>query len=92
MKLEEALNTCASVSAAWEWEAGKGKWKRHTAEQNKILSEAFGSGTPSVNIDDGKAIFSIQFEKMVQRNMKTGWEKRIRCVSLLDGSHPDECE
>ena len=35
---------------------------------------------------------TVIFDRMVQRNKKTGWEKRIRCV-LADASlDPDECK
>ena len=58
----------------------------------KIITEAFKNGETDVDITDGKAELSVIFERMVQRNKKSGWEKRIRCVSTVGSSDPDECK
>ena len=77
---------------AWERESDKSTWTEFSANQVEVISEAFKAGKPDVDIKDGKSEIMVIFERMVQRNKKTGWEKRIRCT-LVDGSvDPDECK
>ena len=76
----------------WERESGKSTWTKYSADQVGGIIEAFKAGKPDVDIKDGKSEVTVIFERMVQRNKKTGWEIRTRCA-LVDGSvDPDECK
>lgn len=79
------------TSLTWEREADKSTWTRYPNEHVKIITDAFKDGKTQVDITDGKSELSVIFERMVQRNKKSGWEKRIRCVSTAGSSDPDEC-
>ena len=92
-----AVNGAASsatnlTTVTWEREADKSTWTKYTDDHVKIITEAFKNGETDVDITDGKAELSVIFERMVQRNKKSGWEKRIRCVSTVGSSDPDECK
>ena len=79
------------TSLTWEREADKSTWTRYSNGHVKIITDAFKDGKTQVDITDGKSELSVIFEHMVQRNKKSGWEKRIRCVSTAGSSDPDEC-
>ena len=80
------------TSLTWEREADKSTWTRCPNEHVKIINDAFKDGKTQVDITDGKSELSVIFERMVQRNKKSGWERRIRCVSKVGSSDPDECK
>lgn len=75
---------------AWERESDKSTWTKFSANQVEVISEAFKAGKPDVDIKDGKSEITVIFERMVQRNKKTGWEKRIRCTLVDRSVDPDE--
>ena len=77
-------------SVIWEREADKSTWTKYSADQVTIINEAFKTGKTDVDLTDGKSEVTVIFERMVQRNKKSGWEKRIRCVSADGSSDPDE--
>ena len=87
-----ASNSPNVTSLTWEREADKSTWTRYSDDHVKIITEAFKDGKTDVDITDGKSVLSVIFERMVQRNKKSGWEKRLRCVSTVDSSDPDECK
>jgi len=77
-------------SIIWERETDKSTWTKYSADHVAIINEAFKSGKTEADFTDGKSEVTVIFERMVQRNKKSGWEKRIRCV-FADGSlEPDE--
>jgi len=89
------LDTAASdtrnlKSVIWEREADKSTWTKYSADQVTIINEAFKSGKTEADFTDGKSEVTVIFERMVQRNKKSGWEKRIRCVLADGSSDPDE--
>lgn len=43
-------------------------------------------GKASVEITQNKSVVAVMFDKMVQRNVKSGFEKRVRCLSPLPGN------
>lgn len=86
-----SLSSPNLTSLTWEREADKSTWTRYPNEHVKIITDAFKDGKAQVDITDGKSELSVIFERMVQRNKKSGWEKRIRCVSTAGSSDPDEC-
>ena len=91
------LHTAASdprnlKSVIWEREADKSTWTKYSADQVAIINEAFKTGKTGADFTDGKSEVTVIFERMVQRNKKSGWEKRIRCVLADGSSDPDECK
>ena len=79
-------------SVIWERETDKSTWTKYSADHVAIINEAFKTGKTEADFTDGKSEVTVIFERMIQRNKKSGWEKRIRCV-LADGSlEPDECK
>ncbi|XP_028392004.1 poly [ADP-ribose] polymerase 2-like [Dendronephthya gigantea] len=66
-------------SKEWEFGYGKNKWKPYDPTQNRELSEAFSSAGKTHDIKMPRAEFSVIFDRMVQRNKKTGWEVPVRC-------------
>lgn len=72
----------------WEFGAGRNKWKPYDPTQNKTISLALCSGEDTVDITTPKANFKVIFERMVQRNVKTGWEVSVRCKQ--DGDRTDK--
>ena len=87
-----AATSSSRSTLTWELEAAKSTWTKYSDNHVEIISEAFKSGKTDVDILDGKAELTVIFERMVQRNKKSGWEKRIRCVSTAGDSDPDECK
>ena len=87
-----AATSSSRSTLTWEIEAAKSTWTKYSDNHVEIISEAFKSGKTDVDILDGKAELTVIFERMVQRNKKSGWEKRIRCVSTAGDSDPDECK
>lgn len=82
----KAVAKCATKE--WEFRAGKNKWKPYDPCQNKTISQAFSSGAQTTDITTAKATFSVVFDRMVQRNVKTGFEVPVKCKHI--GSPADE--
>jgi len=78
-----------NTTPSWEYESGKNKWTKYTFEQNKELTSGLKEGKETVEINQNKATVAIVFEKMVQRNTKSGFEKRVRCLCQDDNK---ECK
>ena len=85
------LNDAGGQAMTWEIEEAKSTWTTYSDEQVKLITEAFKSEKADVDITDGKVEFTILFERMVQRNKKSGWERRIRCMSTDGNSDTVEC-
>ena len=67
------------ISKEWEFGFGKNKWKPYDPTQNKNLSQAFSSGEKTFDIKMPRAECFVIFDRMVQRNKKSGWEVPVRC-------------
>ncbi len=85
-------NSANLKSVIWERESDKSTWTKYSPDQVTLINEAFKSGKADADFKDGKSDVTVIFEKMVQRNKKSGWEKRIRCVMADGSSDPDECK
>lgn len=70
----------------WEWENDGNMWSKFSSTLNDELTSAFKSGLKNIKVMINEAKFDIVFERMVQRNLKTFWERRIRAnVDSGDG-------
>lgn len=58
----------------------EGQWQDYSAEEDRILKQAFENGKPGVNLRMRGQDYLFDFQKMVQRNTKTGKEREIRSV------------
>ena len=74
----------------WQWEDDGHIWKPFSPSIMKEVEEAFKSEMKKAKIEINKIKFDIIFERMVQRNSKTFWERRIRVVSGQDEN--GDCE
>lgn len=63
----------------WESEGDKGIWAPYSNTQMKEIVEALRDGKTKIEVTGGKVKSEIVFERMVQRNLVTGWERQVRC-------------
>jgi len=67
-----------SCSIIWEWEGDGSTWTSFSPVHTKALDDGFKGGMLKMDILVHDMKFNIIFERMVQRNSKTYWERRIR--------------
>ncbi|KAK3085759.1 hypothetical protein FSP39_008277 [Pinctada imbricata] len=80
-KSRSGASTIDGFSVRWEWEGDKGVWMQYAEEMNNELIDAFVGGKKQMDFDVGpKVTMQIIFDKMVQKNKRTGWERRLRCA------------
>ena len=72
-------------SIAWEWEDDGHVWKPFSSNIRKEIEDAFKSEMKKTKIEINRIKFDIIFERMVQRNSKTFWERRIRVAPEENG-------
>ena len=68
-------------STTWQWEDDGHVWKDFSADIAKEIQEAFKKQMKKTKIEINGIKFDIIFERMVQRNAKTFWERRMRVVT-----------
>ncbi|CAG5133420.1 unnamed protein product, partial [Candidula unifasciata] len=69
----------------FEWQGDQGKWVRFTKKFNKLLTEEYNKGKKQVElVVPTGATLMINFEKMIQKNKKTGYQRRIRVALRSD--------
>ncbi|XP_038070254.1 poly [ADP-ribose] polymerase 2-like [Patiria miniata] len=66
------------VAIGWEWEGDKQVWTAFSAEHNDAINDAHRNGKKSVKLTANDCKIEVKLNEMVQRNCKTGWERRIR--------------
>ncbi|XP_052061319.1 poly [ADP-ribose] polymerase 2-like [Mytilus californianus] len=75
------------VTVRWEWEGDKSTWTKYSDDKNENITDAFNSKKPSMSFDvAGGASLEVVFDKMVQKNSKTGWSRRVRLAVKDDKS------
>ncbi|KAK7475539.1 hypothetical protein BaRGS_00033228, partial [Batillaria attramentaria] len=68
----------------WEWEADGGKWTQYDSSINTELANAYTKKKDQISVDVApKVTMLLQPLKMVQKNKKTGYERRLR-MAILD--------
>ncbi|PVD21135.1 hypothetical protein C0Q70_19301 [Pomacea canaliculata] len=73
----------------WELEGDNRKWVELTSEQNKLLTGAWSKNKDEISIAVApKMTMIFHMKKMVQKNKKTGFERRIR-MAILDKADND---
>lgn len=78
-----------SVDVVWEWEGDSGKWQAYSDEHQEVLSTGFA--TPDVvvvlSVPNTPVKLAVNFQRMVQANKRTGWERCVRCrEKAVDGN------
>ena len=74
-------NFKAAPGVTWEWEGDGGQWTAFSVEHSKTLSESLMNGEGDITLQVSKTIkMKICFEAMTQTNVRTGWQRNIRCV------------
>uniref|UniRef100_A0A0B7ABP7 Poly [ADP-ribose] polymerase n=1 Tax=Arion vulgaris TaxID=1028688 RepID=A0A0B7ABP7_9EUPU len=69
----------------FQWEGDKSKWVLFTKKFNEVLLREYNAGKKQVELDvPNGATLVIIFDKMVQKNKKTGFERRIRAALKND--------
>ncbi|XP_060082322.1 poly [ADP-ribose] polymerase 2-like isoform X2 [Ylistrum balloti] len=71
--------TIDSCTVRWEWEGDKNVWTQYASNLNDSICAAVANGLKELDFDVGKTSFAVRFEPMVQKNKKTGWQRRLRC-------------
>ncbi|XP_071151573.1 E3 ubiquitin-protein ligase DTX4-like, partial [Mytilus edulis] len=75
------------VTVRWEWEGDKSTWTKYSDDKNESITDAFNLKKPSMSFDVvGGASLEVVFDKMVQKNSKTGWSRRVRLAVKDDKS------
>ena len=75
------------AKVTWEWEEDGGKWSQFSADHSRLLSEALANGESVVTFQVAKTVkMKICFDMMTQSNVKTGWQRNVRCTPLRPGS------
>ncbi|KAL8613854.1 hypothetical protein ACOMHN_032844 [Nucella lapillus] len=73
----------------WEWEGDGGKWKQYSKVHGEALTSALEKKQKQINITAApKVIMVLQIEEGVQKNKKTGFERRIR-MAIKDAKDND---
>ncbi|XP_071091568.1 poly [ADP-ribose] polymerase 2-like [Haliotis cracherodii] len=86
-RLDEA--SIKGVCVRWEWEGDGGKWTQYGDNLNISVTNAFNSKKKEYQYKVSSSVTLIaQFGKMVQKNKKTGWERRIR-LTMKDADSDD---
>lgn len=68
-------------AVTWEWEGDGGKWSPFSADHSQSLSEALISGDSDVTVQVAESVkMKIRFDSMTQTNVKTGWQRNVRCA------------
>eukprot|EP00930_Biecheleria_cincta_P039849 TRINITY_DN27350_c0_g1_i1.p1 TRINITY_DN27350_c0_g1~~TRINITY_DN27350_c0_g1_i1.p1 ORF type:complete len:539 (+),score=87.92 TRINITY_DN27350_c0_g1_i1:57-1673(+) len=62
----------------WQWQAGPGSWKRFNSEIQNILQIAKTYKKYKVVFGLKGTIYEVNFEDLVQKNLSTGYQRRVR--------------
>ncbi|CAH1779148.1 unnamed protein product [Owenia fusiformis] len=89
--LEKKVKTETTIDGTvvqWEWESDTNEWTKYGPLHSEQINDAYNSSKAKIDIDVGPVKMTINFQKFVQKNKKTGWERRIRCclASTADSS------
>lgn len=64
----------------WEWEDDGHTWKKFSGDLAAEIENGFKSKMQKIKVKINDHPFDMIFERMVQRNSKTFWERRIRAT------------
>ncbi|XP_048517112.1 E3 ubiquitin-protein ligase HUWE1 isoform X3 [Dendroctonus ponderosae] len=77
-----------STNRVWRWyDLVTGRWTHYSAENNKIINEAYWAGEQSVRVTCLRKRYTITFPNMLQMNDETGNNRPI-AMTLLSLTHP----
>ncbi|KAL4235039.1 Poly [ADP-ribose] polymerase 2 [Mactra antiquata] len=68
----------------WEYQEDKTNWIQYSDAINQTLKDAFDNNKKQVDFElSNGSKMSVNFDKNVQKNKKTGWERPVR-IAILD--------
>jgi len=73
-----------SEPVKWQWEDDGNVWSDFSQKLITEIDTAFKNGLQKIKVDINDVKFDILFERMVQRNSTTFWERRIRATNQDD--------
>ncbi|KAK3741942.1 hypothetical protein RRG08_024688 [Elysia crispata] len=83
------LPSVDGIEVRFEWEGDKSKWVCYSKKFNREITAAYESGENQIELTLPNGVkMDVFFDKMVQKNKKTGFERRIR-VALKDKGSDD---
>ncbi|XP_060599923.1 poly [ADP-ribose] polymerase 2-like isoform X2 [Ruditapes philippinarum] len=75
-----------SLAFRWEYEGDKRTWTQYSSAIDSSLTDAYNTKKKQVDFELSNGIkMAVNFEKNVQKNKKTGWERPIR-IAVKDDS------
>ena len=77
-KAAKRVKTETGTCVIWQWQGDGEIWKDYSSDLAKEISNAFSKGDQKTAFTIGASKFEVIFGQMVQRNVKTGWERNIR--------------
>ncbi|XP_006818261.1 poly [ADP-ribose] polymerase 2-like isoform X2 [Saccoglossus kowalevskii] len=83
----EAKKPKTELVLSWEWEGDAGKWTAYDEDQIKEINDTFDEDKNKIEFIVGPTKFNVLLDKMVQKNAKTGWERRLRCLIKDDNDY-----
>ncbi|XP_069114193.1 poly [ADP-ribose] polymerase 2-like isoform X2 [Argopecten irradians] len=71
--------TIGPCTVRWEWEGDKNVWTQYGSDVNESICDAVANGLNEIDFAVGTTNFTVKLTSMVQKNKKTGWQRRLRC-------------
>ena len=70
----------------WEYEGDKRTWTQYSPTLNQLITDAFEGKKSQIEFQLISSVkMAVNFDKMVQKNKKTGWERPVR-IAVKDDS------
>ena len=71
----------------WEWEGDEGNWSQYSEDHSRLLSKGLIDKDDDVIIKVSDSVkLKVKFDSMTQTNVKTGWQRVVRCTSSKSDS------
>lgn len=72
------------TTRVWRWyDLATGKWSHYSANNNKLINDAYWNGEQSIRITCGRRRYTVTFSNMLQVNDESGSNRPI-CMTLLN--------
>lgn len=78
-KIKGESNDIDGIDVRWEWEDDGHKWTGYIPDFDATITTAYNAGKKDVQLDVSEGLqMKLIFDRLVQKNRKTGWERRMR--------------
>lgn len=78
-EMESVLFEYNADTFVWEWEIKKNDWVKYGSKENDDLNSAALTGQVDAEIENQGSKLKIDLIKMCQKNLTTGFERKVRC-------------